>query len=411
MSPFERYRAAPILPIPLSGAPYHTWSCRFQLTDIESTPLAGTMEVRPSHGSPQGAALMKRTTKYVGLDVHQAMTVASVREESGRVIARSVFPTEEATILEFFGGMRGAIHVAFEEGTQAQWLYDLLVPVVDRVLVCDRRGKSRQGNKGDQVDADELSELLRRGALRAVYHGSPHRSTLRELTRTYQNVVEDATRVMLRLKAMFRARGIKTPGKRVYHPRDRKEWLAKLGDDGARFRAQTLYAQLDVLRELRPKVKATMVAEARRDPAWAVLRSIPYLGPVRIALILAIMRTPWRFRTKRNLWAYCGLAVVTHSSSDYELVDGRAVRRRRAPMTRGLNRNYNRELKDVFKGAATAATGRPGPLKDFYEERIAGGMRAELARVTLTRKLTALTLRLWKKGEHYDPAKLTEQAR
>lgn len=355
---------------------------------------------------------MKRTTKYVALDVHQAMTVASVREESGRILARSIFPTEEQAVFEFFRGMRGSIHVTFEEGTQAQWLYDLLVGVVDRVLVCDRRGEKRQGRrKDDQADADELSELLRRGGLRAVYHGSPHRSTLRELTRTYQNVVEDSTRVMLRLKAMFRARGIKTPGRRVYHPQDREEWLAKLEDDGVRLRAQTLYAQLDVLRELRPKVKATMVAEARRDPAWAVLGSIPFLGPVRIALILAIMRTPWRFRTKRSLWAYCGLAVVTHSSSDYDWVDGQVVRRRRAPMTRGLNRNYNRELKDVFKGAATAATGRPGPLLDYYEEMVARGMREELARVTLTRKLTALTLRLWKKGEHYNPAKLTKQAR
>ena len=354
---------------------------------------------------------MKRTTKYVALDVHQAMTVASVREESGRIIARSILPTEEPALLEFFQGMRGAIHVTFEEGTQAQWLHDLLVGRVDRVLVCDRRGKARQGNKGDQADADQLSELLRRGALRAVYHGSPHRSTLRELTRTYQNVVEDATRVMQRLKALFRARGIKTPGKRVYHPKNREEWLAELTDEGVRFRAQALYAQLDVLRELRPKVKGTMVAEARRDPAWSVLRSIPFLGPVRVALILAIMRTPWRFRTKRNLWAYCGLAVVTHSSSDFAMVDGQAVRRRRAPMTRGLNRNHNRELKDVFKGAATAATGRPGPLRDFYEEMIARGMREELARVTLTRKLSAVTLRLWKKGERYDPAKLTMQAR
>ena len=354
---------------------------------------------------------MKRTTKYVALDVHQAMTAASVREESGRIIARSILPTEEPALLEFFQGMRGAIHVTFEEGTQAQWLHDLLVGRVDRVLVCDRRGKARQGNKGDQADADQLSELLRRGALRAVYHGSPHRSTLRELTRTYQNVVEDATRVMQRLKALFRARGIKTPGKRVYHPKNREEWLAKLTGEGVRFRAQALYAQLDVLRELRPKVKGTMVAEARRDPAWSVLRSIPFLGPVRVALILAIMRTPWRFRTKRNLWAYCGLAVVTHSSSDFAMVDGQAVRRRRAPMTRGLNRNHNRELKDVFKGAATAATGRPGPLRDFYEEMIARGMREELARVTLTRKLSAVTLRLWKKGERYDPAKLTMQAR
>ena len=315
-------------------------------------------------------------------------------------------------VVYFFQGMRGAIHVTFEEGTQAQWLYDLLVPVVDGVVVCDRGGKSRQGNKGDPVDADGLSELLRRGALRAVYHGSPHHSTLRELTRSYQNVVEDSTRVMLRLKALFRARGIKTPGKRVYHPKSREEWLAKLAAvGGARFRAQTLYAQLDVLRELRPKVKAAMVAEARRDPAWEVLGSIPFLGPVRVALILAIMRTPWRFRTKRNLWAYCGLAVVTHSTAEYALVDGRPMRRKRAPMTRGLNRNFNRELKAVFKGAATAATGRPSPLQDFYEGMIARGMREELARVTLTRKLVAVTLRLWKKGERYDPEKLTMQAR
>jgi transposase len=254
---------------------------------------------------------MKRSTKYVGLDIHQATTVVSVRAESGRVIARTILPTEEPAIVEFFRGMRGAIHVTFEEGTQAQWMHDLLAPLVDRVVVCDRRGKSRRGNKGDQVDADELSELLRRGALRSVYHGSPGRLTLKELTRTYQNVVEDSTRVMQRLKALFRARGIKAPGKRVYHPKNRAEWLGKLPDPGARFRAQVLYAHLDVLRELRPKAKAAMVAEARRDPAGPVLNSIPFLGPVRVALLLATMRTPWRFRTKRHLWAYSGLAVVT----------------------------------------------------------------------------------------------------
>ncbi len=98
-------------------------------------------------------------------------------------------------------------------------------------------------------------------------------------------------------------------------------------------------------------------------------------------------------------------------TADYTFVAGRPVRRCRAPMTRGLNRNYNRVLKDVFKGAATAATGRPGPLQDFYHGMIARGMREELARVTLTRKLAAITLRLWKKGKRYDPTQLTMQAR
>lgn len=353
---------------------------------------------------------MKCMTKYVALDVHQATTVASVRGEGGRVLARTILPTEEAAVVEFFRGMRGSVHVAFEEGTQAQWLHDLLTPLVDRVVVCDRRGEKRLGNKADQPDADELSESLRRGGLRAVYHESSHRATLKELTRAYQNLVEDSTRVMQRLKALFRARGIKASGKRVYHPAERDEWLEKLPERGVRFRAEALYAELDVLRQLRPKAKAAMIAEARRDPAWPLLQTIPFFGDVRVSLLLATMQTPWRFRTKRNLWAYVGLAVVTKTSAEYEFVAGRPVRRRRAPLTRGLNRNYTRVLKDVFKGAATAATALPGPLQDFYNARVAGGMREELARLTLTRKIAAVVLRLWKRGEPYDPTKLTTQA-
>ena len=153
-----------------------------------------------------------------------------------------------------------------------------------------------------------------------------------------------------------------------------------------------------------------MVAEARKDPAWKVLLSIPFLGPIRVSLILATMRTPWRFPTKRNLWAYSGFAVVTHSSADYDIRDGRAVRRRRKPMTRGLNRNHNRILKNVFKGAATAAASRPGPLQDLYLAMIQRGTAEELARVTLARKMAAITLRLWKTGELYNPNLLTVQA-
>src|SRR5438552_7751894 len=148
--------------------------CRSRLTHVESAPLAATMEVSNRHGPQQGAALMKRTTKYVALDVHQATTVASVREESGRVIARSVLPTDHASITEFMRGMRGAVHVVFEEGTQAQWLHELVAPLVDRVVVCDQRGRSRHGNKGDQVDADQLSELLRRaGCARSITAAHP----------------------------------------------------------------------------------------------------------------------------------------------------------------------------------------------------------------------------------------------
>jgi transposase len=59
--------------------------------------------------------------------------------------------------------------------------------------------------------------------------------------------------------------------------------------------------------------------------AYELLRTIPFFGPVHVAQLLATMQTPWRFRMKRNLWAYAGLAVVTRSSGDYDFVEGRPV--------------------------------------------------------------------------------------
>lgn len=350
---------------------------------------------------------MKGSNKYVGLDVHQATTVSTVREDSGRVLARTVLPTEATALVEYFRGMRGTIHVTFEEGTQAQWLYELLVPVVHRVLVCNRRGDAAHGNKADQPDADELSDLLRCGRLRAVYHGSAQHAALKELARTYQNLVDDSRRVMQRLKALFRARGIRTAGNAVYALATRAQWVAQLSDAGVRFRAEALYAQLELLQRLRPQAKAALLAAARRDPAWHVLRTVPFLGPIRVAMLVATLQTPWRFRTKRHLWAYAGLAVVTRASAEYELDRGRVVRRRRRlVMTRGLNQNHNRVVKDVFKGAATAAATRRGALQEWYAALVARGLREELARVTLARKLAAITLHLWKTGERYDPAEL-----
>lgn len=109
--------------------------------------------------------------------------------------------------------------------------------------------------------------------------------------------------------------------------------------------------------------------------------------------------------------AYAGLAVVTHTTAQYEMLHSRPVRRRRAPMTRGLNRNHNRVVKRVFTGAANSAARRDDALRAWYEARLTQGMRAEMARLTLARKLAALTLRLWKTGEGYDATKLTVHVR
>ncbi len=90
-----------------------------------------------------------------------------------------------------------------------------------------------------------------------------------------------------------------------------------------------------------------MVAESRQHPAHHLRQSIAGLGPVRVAPLIAAIDSPDRFRTKRQLWAYSGLAVTTKSSADYRMVKGALRKAGQARVTRGLNANYNRALKRV----------------------------------------------------------------
>ena len=191
--------------------------------------------------------------KYIGMDVHQATISAAVRDASGKLVMESIVETKAATILEFIQGIHGSLWVTFEEGTSAAWLYDLLHPHVAQVVVCDPRRNAllKAGNKNDRVDARKLSDLLRAGLLTPVYHGQSGVRTLRELARSYLTVTKDATRVMNRLKGLYRSWAIPCGGDKVYSVRHRKAWLEKLSEAGVRRRAEWLYQQLDILLELR----------------------------------------------------------------------------------------------------------------------------------------------------------------
>jgi transposase len=290
------------------------------------------------------------TLKYVAVDLHQASSSISIRDDRGRVIRREVVPTSATAILEVIKSSGGTAHVTFEEGSLSQWMYDQLVLRVARVVVCDPRHNRLlgAGNKSDRIDADKLSDLLRLGVLRPVYHERSAVAVLRELVRSYSTLVEDSTRVMLRIKAIFRSRAIACNGIRVYHPKNRPRFLAELSDRGVRLRAEHFYSELDHLLQVRAQARHQMLEEAKRHAAVRLLRSIPFIGPVRAAEVVAVMVTPHRFRTRRQLWAYAGLAVTMRSSADHRFDRGAVVRSAK-PISRGLNRNFNRTLKKVSK--------------------------------------------------------------
>src|SRR5882724_7311996 len=311
--------------------------------------------------STKGAPSMS-SEKYIGLDVHQATISVAVLDSRGKLVMESIVETKAATILDFFAGLRGTLSVTFEEGTWAAWLYDLLKPHVDQLVVCNPRKNAllKDGNKSDRIDARKLADLLRGNQLKPVYHGETGVRMLRELSRSYLTIVKDLSRVMNRLKAVYRSWAIPCAGRDVYYARHRSEWLGKIPEAGTRRRAEQLYQQLGMLQHLRQQARRELLAESRKHTITAKLRQIPSLGRIRSALAVALIQTTHRFRTKRQLWTYSGLGLETRDSGGYHYVKGQLRRTRKQLSIRGLNADHNHDLKGLFKAAATRTSVRPG---------------------------------------------------
>jgi transposase len=374
--------------------------------------LGGKIRVGTNDLPPKEATHMSRDVKYIGMDTHKEAIVIAVRNASGKLVMESIVETKATSLLQFIHGLRGELHVTWEEGTWAAWLYDLLKPQVHEVLVCNPRRNAllKEGSKNDKVDAQKLSDLLRTGMLRPVYHGENGLRTLRELGRSYQTISKDLNRVMNRLKAVYRGWGIACAGTQVYAPRYREEWLKKIENAGVHRRTELLYEQLDGLQALRRKVRPELLAESRKHKASKLLRQIPCIGPIRAARLIALMQTPHRFRSKRQLWTYSGLGIETHDSAQYRYVDGQLQRSKKPQQLRGLNQNHNHEMKEIFKGAANRASCGIGPFREFYVGLLDKGMKPEMARLTLARKIAAIALTLWKKEARFDAQQLKTQA-
>src|SRR6266853_5928259 len=146
-----------------------------------------------------------------------------------------------------------------------------------------------------------------------------------------------------------------------------------------------------------------------KQSATKLLRQVPSIGPIRAALLIALIQTPHRFRTKRQLWTYSGRAINTRDSAQHRYVGGQLQRSKKPQQVRGLNQNHNHDMKAIFKSAATMASSREGAFHDFYQGLLTKGMKPAMARLTLARKIATITLIVWKKGAHFDAKQLKLQ--
>ena len=343
--------------------------------------------------------------RYLGLDVHAASCTLAVISQTGKRLKDLPVETNGQALVEAIRMIPGRKRLVFEEGLQSAWLYETLSPHVDEIVVAGIT--ESRGPKSDKRDAYGLAEKLRVGDLEKHVFKAPRQFTrLRELSRIHMTLVGDVVRAQARIKSLYRSRGIRVSGMNVYGVRPREGWQKQLCSS-AQIRATRLYDHLDFLLEQKKQAEADLLREAKKHPIVRILETAPGFGPIRAARLVPIVVTPHRFRTKRQFWSYCGLGIVTRSSSDWvQTADGHWIKAR-VPQTRGLSRQHNRVLKSIFKGAATTVITQRNkdPIHARYQRLLDGGTKPTLAKLSLARMIAATVLRMWKDEEEYDPGR------
>jgi len=323
----------------------------------------------------------------------------------GKRLQEQVTETHSEPLRSFLKGVAGQKYLCMEEGTYSEWLFELLSPLVTELVVI--QPEKRDGAKNDSFDAWDLAEKLRTGQIqRSIYKPMGRFSGLRSAVRAYDVIQRDMVRCKNRLKALYRSRGLWGMGDAIYREGKREEWLIKLPNEHYRNLATLLSGELDGLVKMFAEAEAWLLKEAKR-PTVKRIETAPGIGSIRASQIVATVVTPHRFRTNRQFWSYCGLAIVTRSSSDW--VKNRSGKwiRQNVDHTRGLNRNRQPMLKSVFKGAAmTVTTSMPEhPLCKHYQRLLDDGTKPNLARLTIARRIASAVLAIWKNQEDYDVAK------
>ncbi len=73
--------------------------------------------------------------RYISMDVHTQSCTCAVVGPTGKRLKLEVVETNGAALVQMVRSIPGDKHLIFEEGTQSAWLYELLEPHVEEVVV------------------------------------------------------------------------------------------------------------------------------------------------------------------------------------------------------------------------------------------------------------------------------------
>ena len=345
------------------------------------------------------AATATAPVAWLGLDAHAQHCVLAQLDDDGTPRQWWGLPTQPDKLVAQVQAIAAPDkRLALEETNLARWLWQLLRPHVQQLVVCDARHNklvSSHPNKRDERDAFALARLFRLHELKPVWQvPTDERARFRTVAQDYEGAVFRQTQLKQEIKATFQHWGLFPTGTRLYSEAGRAAWLKQLPHPDLRLQVELLYAAMDHAVQTQRATLRLLVRLGKAFPEIERLATAPGLGKVGAHLFAAYVADPGRFRDDSELIRYCRLGIRDRSS------DGKPLGHEQ------LDRTGIGTLKAVsYRAWLQAMKRRDTSVYDFFRWSKDNTGSATHARLNTQRKLIRAWWTLWRKGKEWDETK------
>jgi transposase len=332
--------------------------------------------------------------RYIGLDVGRDSAHVAVVE--GRGTARNLGRIPMGDPFRAFAASLGPGDVVALEASTNTWaLAELLGRHAGKVVVSNplrTRAIADAKRKTDDIDAATLAELLAADYLPSVWVPDEDTRRLRRLVAHRAGLVRDRTATRNRVTAILSRRLLRSPASDPFGVVGRR-WLSELELPPDERLALDAALRLDAL--LSEEIGAADRAIARMvvdDPRVRRLLTIPGIGLVTAASILAVVGDVARFSRPAKLVSYLGLDPRVRQSGDRPAWGGH------------ISRAGQAHARGLLAEAAHSAIRSPGPLAGFHA-RVKARRGGGVAVIAVARKLAVIAWHLLTKDQDYRDAR------
>lgn len=251
----------------------------------------------------------------VGIDLHKDTLTACVYCACcGEITHRKFACKCRRQIVEFFSTLRRPHVVAIETVGFYRWLWELLEPLVERLVLADAtavRALAGRRLKTDRDDAFHVAELLAAGRLPTSYAPSLEVQILRDATRHRSSFSRQHARVLCRVKSIMNANN--RPGPARLQSDGLIRYLKAQGPKLPPRHVAMLWNCVDHLALAERHIAETerTIGELVRGPTfaadYALLTTFPGVALVTAATVLAEVGDFRRFPDRKAIARYAGL--------------------------------------------------------------------------------------------------------